>query len=170
MTTSSKKTIPRFLLVISILSLIAVLLSLLGSIYTLLSFKTTLSLLELVAQWSSRGMKDFYDNFSKYGQFLYFFKIFSSLALIYAIILMLKLRKKAYYMYVFFTVAPLVLNAVFLGFYGLSKVNTSAFGLMITAAFFGILTKVFGPFVIMLSILFPVAFIIMFATQLKHMR
>jgi hypothetical protein len=170
MTTASKKKIPRFLLVIAILSLIGVFFSLLGSIYTLLSFKTTLSLLELAAQCSSRGMKDFYDDFSKYGQFLYFYKIFSSLVIIYAIILMLKLRKKAFYIYVFFKITPLVLNAIFLGYYGLSKVNTSAFGLMINAAFFGTLTKVFAPLIIILSIFFPLIFIIMFATQLKHMK
>jgi uncharacterized membrane protein YidH (DUF202 family) len=165
-----KKKIPLFLLIIGIFSLVGSLIAIINNLYSLLSFGFTIELLDMVSRFLPHNMSDFYHNFKQYGVFLFIVTLLSNAFCIYAVILMFKLRRSGFYLYSVFEILPLVLNYSFLGFLGLTKLNTTVFGLTLNLMFFGTLNRALGPLIVSFSIIIPIAFILMYASNLKKMK
>jgi len=170
MAKQTKNKIPVFLLVIGILSIIGSLIAIINNLYSLISFDFTIELLDMASGFLSHNMSVFYHNFKEYGMFLFIVTLLSNILCIYGVILMFKLKKKGFYIYTIFEITPLILNFSFLGYLGMTKLNTTVFGLMLNLMFFGMLNKALGPLIVGLSIIIPMAFIIMFASNLKKMK
>jgi hypothetical protein len=170
MAKQNKNKIPLFLLIIGILSIIGSLIAIVNNLYSLISFDHTIELLDLASRFLPHKMSAFYHNFKEYGMFLFVATLVSNILCIYGVLLMFKFKKKGFYIYTTFEIAPLILNFSFLGYLGLTKLNTTIFGLMLNLMFFGVLNKALGPLIVGLSIIIPIIFITMFAFNLKKMK
>jgi hypothetical protein len=145
----TNKGLPTFLKVLCILSYIGIGIGLIGGLINIVNHKNELAKLESqIEQLETIGFSyDLYEKTVKYGQLLNIIGLITNVGCLLGVIWMWKLKRKGFYVYTLFELTPVFLTLIFYG---------SSFG-------------AFGPIIFMLSFLFPVAFVIMYATNLKHM-
>lgn len=147
------KTIPVFLKVLCILTFVGAgigILSSLGSVFTMGKLEENMRVMDEAFSNSDIGVD--FGNSYRWTKISYILNLIGSLLCLAGALIMWKLRKYGYYIYIFGQVLPLiasfmVMNSMFSGVFG---------GFTIVMTFFGML--------------FPIAFIIMYGLNLKHMR
>jgi len=148
-TEQKTKALPTFLKVICILSFIGIGLGLIFGLNSTINHNKELAKMEAqIDQLEALGFSyDLYEKTVKHGQMINIIGLIANLGCLLGVLWMWKLKKKGFYVYTFFEIAPSILTLIVYG---------SSFG-------------AFGPIVFVVSFLFPVAFIIMYATNLKYM-
>lgn len=147
------KTIPVFLKVLCILTFVGAgigILSSLGSIFTMGKLEENMRVMDETFSNSDIGVD--FGNSYRWTKISYILNLIGSLLCLTGALIMWRLRKYGYYIYIFGQVLPLIasfmlMNSMFSGAFG---------GLTIIMTFFGMI--------------FPIAFIIMYGLNLKHMR
>ncbi len=144
---------PTFLTVLCILTFVGSGLGLLSAIasFTVLSPANTYSALELNAS-RMNAVIPAYEEFATWTTYNTIVSTISTLLGLIAGIMMWKLNKSGFYIYLLSWIAPVVMTAV-----SFKHVSDS-----VTADFF--------PIVIALNVLIMAAFVIMYAVNLKHMK
>lgn len=153
--------IPVFLKVLCILTFVGAGLGILGSIYNIFAFETSLKQLENTQRVFSEGKNPF-GSFNgiaeatrKYGMFSYTLNLIGSLICLFAAILMWKLKKAGFYIYTFGEILPFIGSILLV-----SSIQTTNSGFMGTMSTLGVV----------ISGIFSTAFIIMYAANLKHLK
>jgi len=150
-TTLEPKKMPGFLKVLCILSFIGVGLSIIMSIVGYIG----LAALSTMSNSLSSGFSDVpevntamssMDALVKNGALYYILLIVAALICLVGVIMMWKLKKTGFYIYVIGEIAPVILPFVLFGGFG-----------------------VLGTMALVMGLIFPIAFIIMYALNLKHM-
>lgn len=145
---------PVFLQVLCILTFIGAGLGILGAVINIF----TIGQMEETMTSMNDIMGDFDDSFSnmyRWQKISYVLNLVGSLMCLAGALIMWRLRKYGYYIYVFGQVLPLV--GAFMTFNSLTGIGSGLFG------GFGVIMMVF-------TAVFPIAFIIMYGLNLKHMR
>jgi hypothetical protein len=147
------RRVPGFLKVLCILSFTGVGIALIMGIYNLLTLGSTLAQLKssmdtLKSLGSSlgNGLDNYANSLIHYGTLYYIIIIVASLICLTGVMMMWKLRKSGYYIYILGEIAPAVAAYALLGGYG-----------------------ALGTALMIMGIVFPVAFIIMYGLNLKHL-
>lgn len=145
-----QKILPSFLKVLCILSFIGIGLGLIFGLNSTINHKKELANMEeQVEQLENLGFSnDLYEKTAKYGQMVNLVNLIANLGCLLGVLWMWKLKKKGFYIYSLFELIPPIVTLIVYG---------SSFG-------------AFGPLVFVLSFLFPLAFVIMYAVNLKHMN
>jgi hypothetical protein len=141
---------PGFLTVICILSFVGIGLAILSSIYSVMTLPFTINTLRSNPVVSMFGMnlEEYLPRLETYGKLVYSISILANFACLVGVIMMWKLKKMGFYLYSFFEILPVILSIVLLGNAG----------------------GIFGQLGLVFAFLFPIAFIIMYAVNLKHMN
>ena len=141
---------PGFLTVICILSFIGIGLTILSSMYSVMTLPFTIMTLKTNPAVSMFGMDlaDYLPRLEAYGRMVYTITILANIACLLGVIMMWKLKRIGFYLYSFFEIFPVILTTVLLGNVG----------------------GIFGQLGLVFAFIFPVAFIIMYAVNLKHMN
>jgi len=147
---SHVKKRPDFLTVISILSFVGIGLTILSSMYSIMTLPYTIMTLKTNPIVSIFGMDlaDYIPRLETYGKMVYLITILANFACLVGVIMMWKLKRIGFYLYSFFEIFPVILTAVLLGSVG----------------------GIFGQLGFVFAFIFPVAFVIMYAVNLKHMN
>jgi hypothetical protein len=152
-----QKGIPMFLKVLCILTFIGAGIGILSGLWNLLTFQTTLATL----QASQEMLGGFYGDMSelievtkKWGFLAHILTLLGAALCLVGALMMWKLKKTGFYIYVVGQILPLIAS------FGLMGGLTSSGGLFASMAIVGMI----------LGTLFPIAFIVMYGLNLKHMR
>ena len=138
---------PSFLTVLCILSFVGIGIGIISALYSLITFSATT---ELINQYGSAmenmpfgGMVD---TLVKWGETLYTIQIVANLICLIGVLMMWKLKKTGYFIYLVGEVAPAIASFALMGGYG-----------------------PLGTLAMVSGLIFPIAFIIMYGLNLKHM-
>ena len=140
---------PGFLTVISILSFIGIGLAILSSVYSIMTLEFTINTLKTNPAVSMFGMDlaDYIPRLETYGKMVYMITIVANLGCMLGVIMMWRLKRIGFYLYSFFEIFPVILTTILLGNVG----------------------GIFGQLGLVFAFIIPIAFIIMYAVNLKHM-
>jgi len=140
---------PVFLTVLGILSYVGIAFSILSAVISILTFESSLYLMNANPMMSEFGIGgDYIQRMEQYGILVYVIVILSNIGCLIGVLLMWKLKKIGFYIYTVNEFLPIFVNLAFLGTIG----------------------GAFGSFTIVVSLIFPIAFVIMYALNLKHMK
>jgi hypothetical protein len=141
---------PEFLTVICILSFIGIGFAIMSSVYSIITLEFTISTLRSNPAVSMFGMDlvDYIPRLETNGKIVYMITVLANFACMVGVIMMWKLKRIGFYLYSFFEIFPVILSTVLLGNLG----------------------GIFGQLGLVFAFIFPVAFIIMYAVNLKHMN
>lgn len=149
-TTLETKKMPGFLKVLCILSFIGVGISIIMSIVGYVGLSALSSMSSTLSSFSEgtemNTAVSSMDALIKNGALYYILLIVAALVCLVGVIMMWKLKKTGFYIYVIGEIAPIILPFVLLGGFG-----------------------VLGTMALIMGMIFPIAFIIMYALNLKHM-
>lgn len=156
---SQNNTLPVFLKVLCILTYVGAGYGILAGIYGIIMFNSSLVQLEQTQELMAGNpmfgdMKEFLEVNKKYGFIVQIMGLVGNILCLFGAIYMWKLKKIGYYMYAPGQILPLI------GSFGLMGGLTAGGGMFASIA---IVASVFGA-------LFPIAFIIMYGVNLKHMK
>ncbi len=147
------RRIPGFLKVLCILSFTGVSIALVMGVYNLLTLGSTLAQLKssmdtLKSLGSSlgNGLDNYANSLIHYGTLYYIIIIVASLICLTGVMMMWKQRKSGYYIYILGEIAPAIAAFALLGGYG-----------------------ALGTALMIMGVVFPIAFIIMYGLNLKHL-
>jgi hypothetical protein len=142
------KKLPGFLKVLCILSFVGIGLVFISSIYNIFTIQSTIdSLKSLNGLFGGSDMGSAIDALIKYGQIDYIINAVCVIICLIGVLMMWKLKKTGFYIYVVGEIAPAIFSFALLGGFG-------ALGTMAMIA----------------GLIFPIAFIIMYALNLKHLK
>ncbi len=140
---------PVFLTVLGILSFVGIALAILSAVISILTFESSLYFLKMNPIMSDFGIRgDYIQRMEQYGILVYVIVIISNIGCLIGVLLMWKLKKLGFYIYAVNEFLPIIANLVFLGTIG----------------------GIFGSFTFVVSLIFPIAFVVMYAFNLKHMK
>ena len=141
---------PGFLTVICILSFVGIGLTILSSVYSIMTLPFTIMTLKTNPAVSMFGMDlaDYLPRLETYGKMVYMITIVANFACLLGVIMMWKLKRIGFYLYSFFEFFPVILSTILLGNVG----------------------GIFGQIGFVFAFIIPIAFIIMYAVNLKHMN
>lgn len=156
-----KKGIPTFLKVLCILTFVGAGFGIIGALYSMAMHEFTMNLMEKSVASSEgnpfmpKGFNATYlETLQKWGMVSYILNFVASLLCLFGAIMMWKLKKSGFYIYILGQIIP------FIAAYGLMGGVTSNGGMMSGLVLIG---QIFGA-------LFSIAFIVMYAVNLKHMK
>ena len=138
---------PSFLTVLCILSFVGIGIGVISALYSLLTFSKTVEMMNQygdVIQSSPFG--GVLDSLVKWGQTLYIIQIIASIICLVGVLIMWKLKKSGYFIYLVGEIAPAIASFALMGGYG-----------------------PLGTFAMVAGLIFPIAFILMYGLNLKHM-
>jgi hypothetical protein len=152
---SENKTIPVFLKVLCILTFVGTGIGILSGIYSTLTYSSSLAQMNTLQNSPFMGeMSEFIELNRKYGFIVQLMALFGNILCLVGALIMWKLKKYGFYMYVVGQIIPLI------GSYGLMG------GLSASGSMFGSI----AVFATIVGTMFPLAFVVMYALNLKHMK
>ncbi len=138
---------PSFLTVLCILSFVGIGIGIISAVYSLITFSATT---ELINQYGSAmensPLGGMVDTLVKWGQTLYTIEIVANLICLAGVLMMWKLKKNGYFIYIVGEIAPAIATFALMGGYG-----------------------PLGTFMMVSGLIFPIVFIILYGLNLKHM-
>jgi hypothetical protein len=137
---------PQFLTVLCILSFVGIGIALIGGIYNLMTFSSTIALMQGTSGFFGGELGNAVDMLIEWGQTVYIINIVASLICLAGVFMMWNLKKTGYFIYIIGEIAPAIASFALLG----------GFGPLGTMAMVG-------------GLIFPIAFIVMYGLNLKHM-
>jgi len=143
--TAEAKKIPGFLKVLCILSFVGIGFSVIFGIWDIISFQAQIDSLKMLAGFTGE-LGSSIDSLIKWGIVDYIITIVSALVCLAGVLMMWKLKKTGFYIYLVGEIAPAIASFALLGGFG-----------------------ALGTFAMIIGLIFPIAFIIMYALNLKHM-
>jgi hypothetical protein len=147
--------LPVFLKVLCILTFVGTGIGILSGLYSTFTFSSSMEQLELLQNNPYMGnMSEFLEVNRKYGFIVQLMALSGNILCLVAALFMWKLKKFGFYMYVVGQIIPLIGSFGLMG--GLSASNSMFAGIAVVASIVGTL--------------FPIAFVIMYALNLKHMK
>lgn len=154
-----KKGIPTFLKVLCILTFVGAGFGIIGALYSMAMHEFTMSMMDKSFA-SGEGNpflpknSTYMETLQKWGMVSYAMNLVGSLLCLLGAIIMWKLKKSGFYIYVLGQIIP------FIAAYGLLGGMTSGGGMFAGLVLIG---QIIGA-------IFPIAFIVMYAVNLKHMK
>jgi len=146
-TNVAEKKLPSFLKVLCILSYIGCGLAFIMGLYNLFTFQSQIDAMKgFGGMFGGSELGDALDALIKYGQVYYIINIVATILCFVGVLMMWKLKKTGYYIYIIGEIAPAIASFALLGGFG-------ALGTMAMVA----------------GLIFPIAFIVMYGLNLKHM-
>jgi hypothetical protein len=146
-TNVAEKKLPAFLKVLCILSFIGCGIGFISGLYSLFTFQATIDTMKgLGGMFGGSELGDTLDALIKYGQMYYIIDIVAVIICFVGVLMMWKMKKTGYYIYIIGEIAPAIASFALLGGFG-------ALGTMAMVA----------------GLIFPIAFIVMYGLNLKHM-
>lgn len=137
---------PQFLTVLCILSFVGIGIALIGGVYNLMTFNSTIALMQSTSGFFGGELGNAIDMLIKWGQTVYIINIVASLVCLVGVLMMWGMKKTGFYIYIIGEIAPAIASFALLG----------GFGPLGTMAMVG-------------GLIFPIAFIVMYGINLKHM-
>jgi hypothetical protein len=146
-TTVETKKMPGFLKVLCILSFVGIGLVFISSIYNIFTFQTNIdNLRSLNGLFGSSDLGSAIDSLIKYGQVIYIINAICVIICLIGVLMMWKLKKTGFYIYLVGEIAPAIFSFALMGGFG-----------------------ALGTMMMITGLIFPIAFIIMYALNLKQM-
>jgi hypothetical protein len=137
---------PQFLTVLCILSFVGIGIGVISGLYSLMTFSSTIALMQGSAGLFGGELGESIDALIKWGQTVYIIDIVSALICLGGVLMMWNLKKTGFFIYLIGEIAPAIASFALMGGFGP----------------LGTMAMVFG-------LIFPIAFIIMYGLNLKHM-
>lgn len=137
---------PGFLKVLCILSFIGIGFAVIGGIYNLMTIQATIDTLRMASGLLGGDLGSSIDAFIQWGTTVYIINIVAALVCLIGVIMMWNLKKSGFYIYLIGEIAPAIASFALIGGFG-----------------------PFGTMAMVAGLIFPIAFIIMYALNLKHM-
>jgi hypothetical protein len=142
-----KKKRPAFLTVLCILSFIGIGIGFISALYSIFTFSRSVEMMNQYGDMmSSSPFGGMMDSLVKWGQTLYIIQLIANLLCLAGVLMMWNLKRMGYFIYVIGEIAPAIASFALIGGYG-----------------------PLGTFAMMIGLIFPIAFIIMYGLNLKHM-
>jgi hypothetical protein len=142
---------PTFLTVLCILSYVGVGIAIIGGAWNLITLQSTIDAMKMMADTGLAALvgidKSAVEAMENWGFAVYSIQIISALICLWGVLLMWKLKKMGFYIYVIAEILPAVATLLLMG----------GFGPM-------------GTMAMVMSLIFPIAFIVMYALNVKHME
>ena len=138
---------PQFLTVLCILSFVGIGIGVISALYSLLTFSSTIEMMNRYGDlMSSSPFGGMVDSLIKWGQTLYAIQIVANLVCLAGVLMMWKLKKSGFFIYIVGEIAPAIASFALMGGYG-----------------------PLGTMAMIMGTIFPIAFIIMYGLNLKYM-
>ncbi|MGD0711717.1 MAG: hypothetical protein ABR968_11140 [Bacteroidales bacterium] len=146
-TTVETKKMPGFLKVLCILSFVGIGLGFISAIYNIFTFQSTIDAMKsLNGLLGGTDLGSSIDALIKYGQIVYIINAVCVIICLIGVLMMWKLKKTGFYIYLVGEIAPAIFSFALLGGFG-----------------------ALGTMAMVMGLIFPIAFIIMYGLNLKHM-
>jgi hypothetical protein len=138
---------PAFLTVLCILSFVGIGIGFISALYSIFTFSRSVELMNQYGDMmSSSPFGGMMDSLVKWGQTLYIIQLIANLICLAGVLMMWNLKRMGYFIYVIGEIAPAIASFALIGGYG-----------------------PLGTFAMMIGLIFPIAFIIMYGLNLKQM-
>jgi hypothetical protein len=140
---------PKFLTVLCILSFVGIGFAIISSIINLINFQSNIETLQSLQGTSSllgEELGNTIDALVEWGRTIYLINLISAFICLAGVFMMFKLKKTGYFIYIIGEIAPAIASFALMGGFG-----------------------PLGPFAMIMGLIFPIAFIIMYGLNLKHM-
>jgi len=139
---------PTFLTVLCILSFVGIGIGFISALYSLLTFSATTEIINTYGSaMENSPFGGMVDTLAKWGQTLYTIQMVANLICLAGVLMMWNLKKTGYFVYIVGEIAPAIASFALMGGYG-----------------------PLGTLAMVSGLIFPVAFIIMYGLNLKHMK